>query len=234
MKHLARMIFGFASLLLCACSTTSPASLGPNSTQAKSDASKTLYLTIVENLIRDDQAFAAIAHLDEYDLKYGANAESQKLRADALLRAGKTDEANRIYLALTKTSLAADGWNGLGKVASQRENWQKAADYFYAAAKAAPAQADFLGNLGFALIQTQNFADAEFVLKEARQLAPDDRLVANNVVLLLAQTERPDRLDEFFPDKGVSSGFEPGKLEELMESYSARRSKGHLADARIP
>ncbi len=216
--------------MLCAGCATAPQSPAPLTVKSQ-NTEGTLYLAIVDQLIHDDEAYAALAHLDEIERTYGPTSESRKLRADALLKIGELDKADELYRGLTRTALAPAGWNGSGKVAAKRADWAGATDDFRKAVKGEPTNADFLNNLGYALIQTRAYTDAEFALRQAMQLAPKDRLVANNLVLLLAESNQPQRLDELFPDHGAAVGLKPDELKDLLSSYELRDGTRHLADA---
>jgi tetratricopeptide (TPR) repeat protein len=217
-----RAVLLAGALFLCACAAPEnhvAADITPKIGVADNAA---LYLSVIDQLVKSDDAYAALANLDQYDRQFGPDNPSRKLRADALLKIGKANEAGALYNQLVTTALDAEAWNGLGRIAAQRENWQKAVDCFQKASKEDPTRADFQSNLGYALIQTHAYSDAELALRKARQLAPDDRRIANNVALLVAMSGQQGRLAEFFPQGGKSVGLTPAALEGLVATYRAR------------
>lgn len=215
----ARLLVFVCALSLGACAASVQAPSVVAAPKAKPVQDSELYLSVIGELIKNGQAYAALANLDQYDHQFGASNRSRKLRADALLKIGKTDEAETLYRGLVATPLEADAWNGLGRIAAKAGKWQQAVGSFRKASNADPTRADFLSNLGYALIQTHAYADAEFALRKARQLAPDDRRIANNVALLIARSDQEKRLAEFFPHGGQSVGLTPKQLQGLVSTY---------------
>lgn len=188
---------------------------------------KSFYLSVIGQLIGNGQAYAAMAHLDAFDGKFGASALSQKLRGDAWLAVGDLTKAEQSYDAITGAALSGFRLNGLGRVAAATGDWPRSADYFADAVAAAPANPEFLNNLGSSLIHTGRFEEAEFALRKARQLAPADDRIASNLLLLLAKTGKTDRLKEIFSD--VNDPAEMKRLRTRLETFA--EMQGDAADA---
>jgi Flp pilus assembly protein TadD len=208
-----------AVLLLGGCAGTGAARSSAGKTSLLASGTAQLYLATIEQMLDGDKVHAALAHLDEFDKRYGAQPASRKLRGDALLRTNDVKGAEAQYLALNDPAFAGDRLNGLGKVAAHRDDWSAAVRHFEGAAKANPTEVDFLNNLGFALIQTQDLRESEKVLRRAHELAPSNRRVVNNLVLLSSRADDPDRLAELVPDLGEASRYAPGELEALWAEY---------------
>jgi len=206
---------------LVACTSVGDAGRSGDITQVgeltDSAHTKTFYLSVIEQLIGDGQAYAALAHLDEYDRAFGVAPQSQKLRGDAWLAIGDPAQAERSYAAITDAALAGYRLNGLGRVAAERRDWPRSADYFAQAVAAAPANAEFLNNFGGSLIYMARYDEAEFALRKARQLAPADDRVISNLLLLLAETGRPERLPEIFSD--VDDPIQVDRLRARLDAF---------------
>jgi Flp pilus assembly protein TadD len=221
---------------LAACASAGGADRSGDTTQVgkltDSAHTRAFYLSVIERLIGDGQAYAALAHLDEFDRAFGIVPQSQRLRGDAWLAVGDLAQAERSYAAITGAALAGYRLNGLGRIAAERRDWPRSADYFAQAVAAAPANAEFLNNLGGSLIYMARYDEAEFALRKARQLAPADDRVISNLLLLLAETDRPERLPEIFSDVDdpsqmnrlrarLNAFVEAGKTRASLEKASA-------------
>lgn len=228
-KRIHLVAIAFLPLLAGACTTTG---LQQTAVQAPrgdmKENEEDLYLSVIEQLVDADKAHAALAHLDEYEQRNGKTPLSRLLRGKASLATGDDDVAATEFAAITSTVLAAQGFNGLGRVAAIKSDWKTARENFIKAVAASPANAELLNNLGFAQLKSKQFDKAEETLLRARELAPNDRLVANNLVLMLALTSTQDRLAELFPDEGRAYEMQPGELDELMAEYT-RRQQAEIA-----
>ena len=79
--------------------------------QAKKDTpdSAQVYLSMIEQMQQKGLYFASLAHLDEYERKYGATPHTTLLRADALRVTGQPERSAEVYRTLLSTPLAAQG-----------------------------------------------------------------------------------------------------------------------------
>jgi tetratricopeptide (TPR) repeat protein len=147
----------------------------------------TLYLDIVDGLIKQKRYGAATAFLDGYAAKRrDLEPRYWLLRGEAFLGLDRPDEAMTAYAALTGTVLAAEGWNGKGKVAAARLQWRDAATNFQEAVRNEPANPDFLNNLAFADMHLGQADTSASYLRQAWELKPDSSLIRNNLLLALS------------------------------------------------
>jgi Flp pilus assembly protein TadD len=149
------------------------------------ERSQTLYLSVIAELVANEKYHAALAHLASYERLYGSTPHATLLSANAWLRLEQLDEAEGAYITLLKTPLSADGLNGLGGVALARGENQAAARHFEAAVREQPTNVQFLIGHGEALAAIGNFTEAEFVLRQAYELAPGDEFVKKRLVKVL-------------------------------------------------
>ncbi len=68
--------------------------------------------------------------------------------------------------------LAAEGWNGQGRVAANRKQWRSATDQFRKAVVAIPANAEFLNNLAYSGMQMGEIGASVSYLRQAHELDP--------------------------------------------------------------
>jgi tetratricopeptide (TPR) repeat protein len=187
--------------------------------------SRTLYLSVIEELIKSDKAHAALAHLDEFDREYGASAPSEKLRADAWFAIGDMGKAEAGYRSILGGPLASFGKHGLGRIAAMRADWASASEQFGAAVLEQPTNPKFLNDYGCSLFRLGRMAEAETALRKAHELAPHDREISENVLVYLAKTNGVDRLDDIFGD--VRDEAERADLRARLLAYAEpeRRAK---------
>lgn len=179
------------ALILPACSALTPAQpmaapqpAAASPITAQNQAS--LYLTVVDGLLKQERFGAALAFLDGYAGKQkDAPARYWLMRANALVGLGRNDEAAEAYGRLASTPLAAEGWNGQGRVAANRKQWRRASDCFRKAVEASPANAEFINNLAYSGVQLGEFGASISYLRQARELDPASSLIRNNLIIAL-------------------------------------------------
>ncbi len=193
-----QMVMAFVlSLGLAGCQTSGRVPAAAISPQTGLDAKADerahgLYLSVIGQLIENEMYHAALAHLDEFEHRYGMTATSHRLRGDAWLALGAFDDAEREYETIAQGPLAGFGSHGLGRVAAARENWTLASIYFERAARVQPTNIGFLNDFGCALYRLGRFDDAKFQLEKAAELSPSDLEVSVNLKTVLALAERRD------------------------------------------
>jgi Flp pilus assembly protein TadD len=145
-----------------------------------------LYLTVVEGLARQGRHAAALAFLDGYAAKEkNLSPNYWLLRGNALLAVDRAAEADAAYARLTTTALAAEGWNGKGRVAASRRQWRSAVTHFRRAVQGSPANADFLNNLAYGDMKLGQAGTSVAYLRQAHELQPSSSLIRNNLIIAL-------------------------------------------------
>jgi tetratricopeptide (TPR) repeat protein len=195
--------FAAAGLLLQGCaagadfsnllSTKSSATVSPELGASQQSA---LYLGVVDGLIRQGRHSAALAFLDGYRQR-GETLVPRYwlLRGNALLSLSRNEEAGDAFSKLTETPHAAQGWNGLGRIAAAEHNWTVAALEFQEAVDREPANADFLNNLGFADLNLGRARQAAAIFEQAHELEPGSERIRTNLVVALTMNGDGSRAD---------------------------------------
>lgn len=167
----------FLAATLAACQTahppTAPVTAEATTSVQEDQRTRDLYLSAIEQLIQYDKFHAALAHIDEFELRFGPNPRTHALRGDAWLALGEFDRAEKEYGAIERGTLAGAGHHGLGSVAAKRGNWALAATQFEDAVETQPTNTKFLTDLSHAYAELGRDHDAEFALKQAQELSPE-------------------------------------------------------------
>lgn len=177
------------ALLLSACgaspqriAVTQPVTAAPITSQNEAS----LYLNVVDGLLKQERYGAALAFLDSYSGKQkNAPPRYWLMRGNALLGLHRNGEAADAYARLLSTPLAAEGWNGQGRVAANRKQWRNANGQFRKAVLAIPANAEFLNNLAYSGLQLGEFGASVSYLRQAHELDPKSGLIRNNLIIAL-------------------------------------------------
>ncbi len=135
---------------------------------------------VVSERVREGSYYAALAEVQSLPASVPAVAV---LRAD-ILRRLKSPEARQWYLAMRDRCVSADADHGLGLIAADAGELALAHRYLQQAAKARPNDANFRNDLGFVAMLTSNDQQAEFELRTAFELAPEDRKPGYNLMVL--------------------------------------------------
>lgn len=147
-------------------------------------------LGLIRQMLTAGKPHAAIAYLDAAKIQA---PQADLLRADGLRQTGRQDEAETLYRRLLKTCVAGYAYQGLGLSASKAGKMREAADDLKAASLALPIDAAIRNDYGYALM---TLGDTQMALHEfltAIELAPDNRLAANNLVMLLSRLGDADK-----------------------------------------
>lgn len=196
MKHLSKTLAA-ATLGLFAlggCQTTTvqaplrAADAAP--VASTSERERDLYLSVIGQLIEHGKYYAALAHLDEFQRLHGPLEASRRLRGDAWLAVGALENAEKEYAAITDGKLVGYGKHGLGRVAASRQDWTRAALHFEQAVNEQPTNTRFLGDFANALFELGRTNDAEFQLRKALELSPQDNEASQALRTMLATGKR--------------------------------------------
>lgn len=144
---------------------------------------RTLFLMLVDGLRQQGKSRAALAFLDDYNRQFPGDPTARRLQADCLLDTADYAGASRLYATLRDGDQAAAAYAGLGRVAAAKRDWPDAVTQFTEATRRAPADANYVNDLGFALVRTGQYDRGLNVLRQAAQLDSNNRVVRNNLVL---------------------------------------------------
>ncbi|WP_269714216.1 hypothetical protein [Caulobacter sp. NIBR2454] len=213
---------------LCALALLAMAPAAPSATAATLSPFKTstgeagkqanLYLTAIEK-ISQDRPYAALAHLDEYDLLHPPTQKSRLLRADCLVRTDQPAPARKIYAELLAEpaprkpsaeqqkalrQLKAAAYAGLGRLEAKAGRWQQARQAFAAAVAQLPLDIGRLNDLGYAHLMADEPREAVMRLRQAVELSPSDEQARNNLALAVkaaGEVESAQQLAQIVPDE---------------------------------
>lgn len=143
------------------------------------------YVQLVGQMQQKGLYFASLAHIDALQQRWGADADSNLLKADALRHTGQAEPARLLYSQLLNSPAKARAAHGLGLLASRAGDLAGAATYFTQAMQAAPTDGAILNDLGYVLMQQGQWPAARVPLMKASELAGDNPRVWSNVALFL-------------------------------------------------
>ena len=164
---------------------------------------KLVYLDMIKTMQSRSLYFASLAHIDAYRKQHGDSPEIMRLEADALRATDQTEAADKAYRRLLDTAEAASAWRGLGLLAAQRGDYAAAVTALQESTRHDPINATTLSDLGYALLQNNEFAAARLPLIQAAELAPDNRKIVSNLALYLMLAGENDKARHLMDKAGL-------------------------------
>ncbi|HWK34844.1 tetratricopeptide repeat protein, partial [Sphingomonas sp.] len=186
MPLLAGALAGSSMIAPAAAQTGDRALASPAAITGRDTHSRTLYLSLIENMRASGQVHAALAHLDAFDTQFPRSDEAAILRGNCLVDIADYPGAGAVFQRLVRGRHAAEAFAGLGRIEALNERWPAAVAHYARAVQRAPTQPLYLSDYGFALLRAGKPADAVFRLRQAVELAPADTRARNNLILALA------------------------------------------------
>ena len=163
---------------------------------AKTDATQAgaptrgLYLQLIRQARADGRPRAAIAYLDDFDRQFPRDRDAGLLRVNSLLDLGQVDEAEAAFATLSRTGASAKDAAAIdaahGHVLAARGRWSDAVPAYSSAVAADPTSPVLRNALGYALLRAHRTDAAIEALRGAADLAPDDAIIRNNLILAYA------------------------------------------------
>lgn len=157
-----------------------PASIARIDCDAKLSQADELTRSLVAERVREGNYYAALAQIQSLPAQV---PEVAVLRAD-ILRRLKSPESRQWFLAMRERCVSADADHGLGLLAAEAGEPVLAHRYLQLAAKARPSESKFRNDLGFSAMLIGNDQQAEFELRTAFELSPNDRRPGFNLMVL--------------------------------------------------
>jgi Flp pilus assembly protein TadD len=227
-QRLLRALIVGATVLLSACAAThgGPAAI-PSPPKVSPDHLAALSLQLVSDMEQQQKWYAAISYLDAYHLQHGSSPEYDLLRARALAATGEAGAARESYAALSGTTLAAFGEQGLGLLDAKAGKLDAALRHFRRAVQIAPTNASMLNDLGYAYLQQRDLTAARPALYRAGELAPDNSRVWSNIALYLLLQGETFRAQEIMGNHHLSWHTQQ-RIHQLAEQLGG--SSSHPAD----
>lgn len=151
--------------------------------QERAEREKSVHLKLVEQMLEQDNAFAALAHLDAYDQKWGVSRRSKQLRGDSLRKTNQLDKAESVYQSLlsgTPTTKTGAVWYGLGKVSIEKGDLRTASARLEKSIQIDPLNTDAYSDLGLVyLLEGQKDPAYNSLMKASQLSGGDNRTLAN-------------------------------------------------------
>lgn len=188
------------------------------------------HVQLVTQMQQKGLYFASLAHIDALQQRWGADAELDLLRADALRQTGQTANARTVYSQLLATPMKARAAHGLGLLAGRAGDFQGAVGFLQQATQAAPTDADVLNDLGFALMQQGQWADARLPLMKASELASDNPRIWSNVALFLTLDGQVKQAMDVAESRQLSA-VARNQIVEMARSIRERNNGASAAPA---
>lgn len=183
---------------------------------------------LVEQRMRDGNYYAALAQIQSLPSEVPIVAA---LRAD-ILRQLQQPQAERWYVALQGGCLAGRAEHGLGLLAAQRQDYTTALKRLITAARFLPADNRVRNDLGYLYMHLNMDSPAEFELRTAYELNPEDKMAGFNLATLaLLRTDKDAWL--FW---SARMGFSAEDREELLRNcqYLMRKRIGSSRSLACP
>ena len=188
------------------------------------------HVQLVTQMQQKGLYFASLAHIDALQQRWGADAELDLLRADALRQTGQTANARTVYSQLLATPMKARAAHGLGLLVGRAGDFQGAVGFLQQATQAAPTDADVLNDLGFALMQQGQWADARLPLMKASELASDNPRIWSNVALFLTLDGQTKQAMDVAESRQLSA-VARNQIVEMARNIRERNSGASVAPA---
>lgn len=152
--------------------------------QAKGEQEKAIHLGLVQKMIDQNNGYAALAHLDSYDKKWGADLKSRLLRADALRKTGQFDQAEQAYQSLLGTTdNQGQVWYGLGKISIEKGKLNAAEVRLEKAVQIDPLKIEAYTDLGLVYLLDGKKDLSYNALMKASELSNQDPKILANLAL---------------------------------------------------
>jgi Flp pilus assembly protein TadD len=183
-------LFMLAAALPLTMLPSEPAIAANTSADGNDPSTRGLYMALIRQARTDGRPRAAIAYLDDFDRRHPDDREGQLLRVNCLLDLDQVAAARSALGRIPASDRSGPAQAVRGHVLAAEGKWAQAAMQYAAALQASPADA-FIGNaLGYAQLRSGEPGLAVETLRGARDLAPDDTVVRNNLILALTMTGR--------------------------------------------
>lgn len=178
-----RILLLLSLILLAGCATTNR--------QVRTSAAdeviqmQAVHGDLVEEMIRQRQYHAALAHIEQLQREDRQNADRLLLlHAQVLLKLGRIPEAHAEYAQLMGGPYDADAMHGIGLIYAINDP-AMSLDYLGKAARGKPTDAGFRNDFGYALLKQGQFGEAQLQLLTASELAPNELRYLNNALLAM-------------------------------------------------
>ncbi len=181
-------------------------------------STRDLYLMLIRQARQDGHSRAALAFLDDFERQYPGEFDAQILRINCLLDLGQTEEAQAAAASLTARDSSGPVRAIRGHVLTAQGRWKEAIAEYGAALQRLPTDALLNNAMGYAQLRDGMASDAVETLRRARELAPQDPVIRNNLLLALTMAGREQEADAAFTRIGEGPAVEALRKQVLAEA----------------
>lgn len=197
-----------------------PALAATTSADAERESTRGLYMALIRQARADGRPRAAIAYLDDFDRQNPDDREGQLLRVNCLLDLDQVTAARAALARIPASDRSGAAQAVRGHVLAAEGNWAQAAVQYAAALQESPADAFIANALGYARLRSGQAGLAVETLRGARDLAPEDTVVRNNLILALTMTGRVGEAEAMLGQ--VADPAEKARLRQQVAGEAAR------------
>lgn len=191
-----------------------------SSDAAMQSSTRSLYIGLIRQARTDGRPRAAIAYLDDFDRQHPDDREAQLMRVNCLLDLNQLAAARIALTQIPASDRSGAAQAVRGHVFAAESNWTQAAVLYAAALRESPADALIANALGYARLRAGQAGQAVETLRGAHDLAPDDSVVRNNLILALTMTGRLGEADALLSQ--VTDLNEKARLRGQVASEARR------------
>ncbi len=142
-----------------------------------------LQRNLAKSLVRAKQNTEAASAWSKTVAMPGATSEDRVDYADALIRAGDWEKAERTLASVPPTFETFNRYKLEAMIADANKEWKKADNYYETAVGLTTRPASTLNNWGYSKLTRGQYGEAERLFAEALQYDPDLYTAKNNLVL---------------------------------------------------
>lgn len=209
------------AILSVGVSAALPAFATENSVEAASERStRSLYISLIRQARSDGRPRAAIAYLDDFDRQHPEDREAQLLRIDCLLDLDQVAVARSALKRIPSSDRSGSAEAMRGHVLVAEKNWKQATAQYALAVIASPTDAFIANALGYAQLRAGQAIQAIETLRRARDLAPEDVIIRNNLILALTVTGHLGEAETALTQ--VTDTKEKSRLRQQVAGEAAR------------
>ncbi|WP_420465135.1 tetratricopeptide repeat protein [Panacagrimonas sp.] len=153
------------------------------------DARRKVHTDLIRGMLRQQQYYAAVAHIEAQVRESGPSDELRLLEADARRRLGQSAAAQAIYRELLRTEFAAQAYHGLG-LTNVQTDLRTAVWQMQQAVQRRPTDTEMRNDLGYALMLAGQHGAALTQLATAVELetGSGSKKARHNLILLMIVT----------------------------------------------
>lgn len=183
---------------------------------------------LIHSLLDKGQYYAALAHIEEQK-RIGDTAELTWLEAEARRHLGQKAQAEPLYRKLIGGPYEGQAYHGLGLL-NAGTDLDATIRYLKLAVQRLPTDVEVRNDLGYALMESGRYTEAQPELATAAELAPTQLKSRNNLIILMLLVNNQAAVTHL----AQAAGTTPETMKHLREQAQAIHSQQAARAARKP